>query len=119
MTKKNYKYGKLVDGKLVYAPNKLLTTIVDDTGNIINVQAFNAISEMYLDQGWYPVERAPYPEDEKYYEETIELKNDTIVVSWVEKDLQDSYPISDSERIDILEQAFLEYVLEQEANQNG
>ena len=29
MTKKNYKYGKLVDGKLVYAPNKLKTVIGD------------------------------------------------------------------------------------------
>lgn len=119
MAKKNYNYGKIVDGKLVYAPNMLAVTSVDKDGNEIRGHAFNASSETYLEQGWYPIVKTSYPDDGKIYEETFEMVNNTIHNSWIESENQEPYPISDSERIDVLEQAFLEYVLEKEKIQNG
>ena len=85
MTKKNYKYGKLVDGKLVYAPNKLKTVIGDDEGNEIAVQVINATAAQYAMSGWLPIRRTQQPEPVEggYYSARYEEKENAIVESWV------------------------------------
>lgn len=84
MTKKNYKYGKLVDGKLVYAPNKLKTTIEDKDGNHVLAQMFNAPQEKYMEQGYFPIIKAiaPAPTDNGYYVPEYRKVGDTIVESY-------------------------------------
>ena len=59
MAKKNYNYGKIEDGKLVYAPNKLKAVIEDEEGNRIAAQIFNGSAEQYAANGWLPILRAP------------------------------------------------------------
>ena len=80
MTKKNYKYGKLVDGKLVYAPNKLKTVIGDDEGNEIAVQVINATAAQYAMSGWLPILRAqpPEPTEDGYYAPVYEEEDSVI-----------------------------------------
>ena len=62
MAKKNYNYGKIEDGKLVYAPNKLKTVIEDDEGNEIAVQVINGTAAQYAMSGWLPILKAQLPE---------------------------------------------------------
>ena len=88
MTKKNYKYGKLVDGKLVYAPNKLKTVIGDDEGNEIAVQVINATAAQYAMSGWLPILRAqpPEPTEDGYYAPVYEEKDGVIRERFVLED---------------------------------
>lgn len=73
--RKNYKYGKLENDALVYAPNKL----------VINTeQIFNAPAELYKSQGYLRIVNTEMPEYEEgfyytpYYIEVI----DALVQKW-------------------------------------
>lgn len=71
----NYKYGKLENGALVYAPNKLV---------IGTEQIFNAPAELYKSQGYLRIVNTEMPEYEEgfyytsYYIEVI----DALVQKW-------------------------------------
>ena len=68
-------YGKIIDGELQYAPNKL---IINDT------QVWNAPSEDYLAQGWKEVIFTEPPEAPigYYYESGWEEDGNAIVQTW-------------------------------------
>ena len=53
--KHNYNYAKLIDGKLEYAPNKLI---------IGEEQIFNAPAEIYSKKGYVPVVKSEIPESD-------------------------------------------------------
>ena len=84
MSKKNYKYGKLVDEQLVYAPNTLHGVINDEDGNEIAVQIINGSPKQYADDGWLPIIRIPQPESVEggYYIAKYVEQDGTIVESW-------------------------------------
>lgn len=73
--KRNYKYGKLENGALVYAPNKLI---------IDTEQIFNAPAELYRSQGYLRIVNTEMPEYEEgfyyipYYIEVI----DALIQKW-------------------------------------
>ena len=91
MAKKNYHYGKLVDGKLVYAPNKLKSTIEDEEGNRIAVQIINATALQYAMSGWLPILKAqpPEPTQAGYCCPVYEVKDGVIVERYVDEDEED------------------------------
>ena len=62
MAKKNRNYGRIENGSLIYAPNKLKSVIEDEEGNQIAVQIINATAAQYAMHGWLPVLRAQPPE---------------------------------------------------------
>ena len=68
-------YGRIVDVGLKVAPNKL---IINDT------QVWNAPSEEYLAQGWFPVIFTDTPEapDGYHYEDAFEQDGNEIIETW-------------------------------------
>ena len=85
MAKKNYNYGKLEDGKLVYAPNKLKSMIEDEEGNRIAVQIINATAAQYAMSGWLPILRAipPEPTEDGVYVPAYDISGGVIVERYV------------------------------------
>lgn len=85
MAKKNYQYGKLVDGRLIYAPNKLKSTIEDEDGNPISVQIINATAAQYAMCGWLPILKAqrPEPAEDGYYVPAYDVVDGMIVERYV------------------------------------
>lgn len=75
--KKNYKYGKLVDGVLEYAPYYL----------VIGTRCYvNTTKERYLSQGWKEIQYAELPSDaseEIVYREVYSENETTIFADWV------------------------------------
>lgn len=102
----NYKYGKLVDGALTYAPNKLIVSSEEE--NEEAQQIFNAPAEVYKAQGWLPIIKTESPEAEEgfYYSPFYTKKNNSIVQQWERiENPQDDYTLSLNEKdtiIDIL-----------------
>ena len=84
MAKKNYNYGTIEDGKLIYAPNKLKSMIEDEEGNLIAVQIINGSAEQYAADGWLPIQRTPQPElvEGGYYTAEYTEQDNVIVESW-------------------------------------
>ena len=85
MAKKNRSNGKLEDGKLIYAPNKLKSTIEDEEGNRIAVQIINASAAQYVMSGWLPILRAtpPEPTEDGFFYPTYDVKNGIITEKFV------------------------------------
>lgn len=83
MTKKNYKYGKLENGNLTYAPNKLI---------IDTKQVFNAPAETYKSQGWLPFINTVQPEAEEgfYYSPVYVEQNGSIVQQWEQHEIPET-----------------------------
>ena len=76
-SKKNYGYGKLIDGKLEYAPYYLVI------GNRCYV---NPTKERYLGEGWKKIVFAELPEDaseEVEYREVYSEDDEFIYSDWV------------------------------------
>lgn len=86
-------YGKLIDGVLRYAPNKL---------NGDGVVVYNPPAEMYLELGWKTVEHTDPPEAPSgyYYESGWEEQTDAIVQTWTLAPLPDD--IDEAEAYDII-----------------
>lgn len=86
-------YGKLIDGNLQIAPKKL-----PGDGTIV----YNPPAEMYLAQGWKPVQFTDEPEAPSgyYYESGWEEQSDAIVQTWTLVELPDD--IDEAEAYDII-----------------
>ena len=87
-------YAKLIDGNLKIAPKKL-----PGDGVIV----YNPPAEMYLEQGWKPVEYTEQPADPPsgyYYESGWEEQDDAIVQVWTLTPLPDD--IDEAEAYDII-----------------
>ena len=68
-------FGKLENGKLVFAPS----VIIDGDKQIISNDA-----SVYLRYGYKAVEREPYPQGEIVYKKNYVENDTTITISWVE-----------------------------------
>ena len=87
-------YGKLIKGELQIAPKKL---------NGDGVVVYNPPAEMYLEQGWKPIEYTEQPDDPPsgyYYESGWEEQTDEIVQIWTLTPLPDD--IDEAEAYDII-----------------
>ena len=75
-------YGKLIDGELYGAPKKL-----NGDGFVV----YNPPAEMYLEQGWKPVQFTDEPEAPAgyYYESGWEETAEAIVQTWTLTPLPD------------------------------
>ena len=71
----NTRFGKLENGKLVFAPS----VIIDGDKQIISTDA-----SVYLQYGYKAVEREPYPQGEIVYREHYVENDTTITISWTE-----------------------------------
>lgn len=78
----NYKYGKLENGNLTYAPNILI---------VGNEQIINAPPEVYASRGWLPIVKTDPPqEDDGYYYEPYYSESDgAIVQRWEKHEIPD------------------------------
>lgn len=83
--KYNYKYGRLDDNTLCYAPNKLI---------INGEQVFNASADIYKECGYLPIVNTEAPEatEEYYYVPYYEEENETIVQKWRKEEI----PVDDN-----------------------
>ena len=86
-------YGKLVNNALIIAPRKL-----PDGDNIV----YNPPAELYLAQGYQPVEYTDEPEAPEgyYYESGWEQVEDAIVQTWTLTPLPDD--IDEAEAFEII-----------------
>lgn len=86
-------YGKLVNNALIIAPRKLPSG--DNT-------VYNPPAELYLAQGWLPVEYTESPEapEDYYYEPGWEQTEDAIVQTWTLTPMPDD--IDEAEAFDII-----------------
>lgn len=76
-------FAKLENGTLIVAPDKL---------KALNTTVWNPTEQMYLDNGYSPVEFTDIPEeapDGYYYESGWEQTNTTIVQTWTLTPLPD------------------------------
>ena len=71
----NRKFGKIENGKLVFAPS----VIIDGEKQIITTDA-----SVYLQYGYKEIIREPYPQGEIVYKEHYVESDTTITISWVE-----------------------------------
>lgn len=71
----NTRFGKLENGKLVFAPS----VITDGDKQIISTDA-----SVYLQYGYKAVAREPYPQGEIVYREHYVENDTTITISWTE-----------------------------------
>lgn len=107
MVKKNYNYGKIVDGRLVYAPNKIRVTMLTPTGTEVEVSVFNGTAEQYLSVGYKSIIQEPYPQDGKTYEMEFVVTDDTIYIHWREIEPPVPAPTID-DRVEAIESAIVE-----------
>lgn len=91
----NYNYGKLENGALVYAPNKLI---------IGTEQVFNAPAETYKVQGWLPIVKTDMPEAEEgfYYEPYYTEADGRIVQQWEKREFPTDETAEKAAAFDIL-----------------
>ena len=71
----NTRFGKIENGKLVFAPG----AIIDGDKQIISNDA-----SVYLRYGYKQIEREPYPQGEIVYREHYVENDTTITISWTE-----------------------------------
>lgn len=83
-------YGKIIDGKLVCAPNPMLADITnEETGEIARYKVYNPRPEQYEAEGYLEVIETEYPEAsegdaDKYYEKRYIERDGKIYGEWVE-----------------------------------
>lgn len=68
-------YGKIIDGKLVLAPNPLINW---------RYKIYNPRPEEYTENGYKEIVETEYPTDDKYYEKHYVERNGKIYSEWVE-----------------------------------
>ena len=89
-------YGKLIDGKLVSAPNPMVSG---------NYKIYNPKPKHYEAEGYLEVIETDYPDTDKYYEKHYVERNGKIYGEWVEieaPDVPEHIPTAE-ERITVLE----------------
>ncbi len=82
-------YGKIIDGKLMLAPNPLVTDRVNKTtGTVGKYKVYNPKPEQYEDEGYLKIIETEYPEvfegDFKYYKKHYVERDGKIYGEWVE-----------------------------------
>lgn len=107
MIKKNYNYGKIVDGNLEYAPNKIRVKVLAPTGTEVEVSVFNGTAEQYLSVGYKAIVQDDYPQDGKTYEMEFVATADTIYIHWREVEPPAPTPTID-DRVEAIESAIVE-----------
>lgn len=92
----NYKYGKIENGALVYAPNKLI---------IDTEQVFNAPDESYNAQGYLPIVNTVQPEAEEgfYYSPFYAEVDGNIVQHWEKHEIPETDEATETDYINALE----------------
>lgn len=89
----NSQYGKIENGKIVYAPSSLPSTITDEDGNEISATVYNPSDYLYRLCGWFPIVKDPYPDDgAKSYAPVYIQENGTIYQHWQEEILPPAPP---------------------------
>ena len=76
--KHNYKYGKLINGKIEYAPYPL---------KIDGYDVYGATAEQHLKAGYKHIIIENYPQDEKIYVPIYTETETEIIISWKEEDI--------------------------------
>ena len=104
MARKNHNYGKLENGKLVYAPSFVEAVIKDERGNDVRVNVFNPSDYYYRLNDYKNVVADPYPQDGNTYQELLTEDEQTIYKHWQQIDV----PPTIDERIDAVEEAILD-----------
>ena len=100
----NRYYGKIENGKLVYAPNKVRGIVEGREVPIYNP------SDYYLrSNGYKSIVRESYPTDGKTYAQNITEDEQNIVIGWRQVVVPEEPTIED--RVDALEDAFLEFII--------
>lgn len=87
-------YGKIIDGKLVLAPNPLASGAH---------KIYNPRPEKYVAEGYLEIVEIDAPDDGKYYEKQYVEIAGKIYSEWVEAEAPEQQPTAD-ERITALEQ---------------
>ena len=88
-------YGKIIDGKLVFAPNPMLADIRnEETGETARYKVYNPRSEQYEAEGYLEVIETEYPEASegeavKCYEKRYIERDGKIYGEWVETEAPD------------------------------
>ena len=88
----NRQYGKIENGRLIYAPSSLPSTMTDDDGNEISAVTYNPSDYMYRLNGYKPVVEEPYPSDGNQYERYFIEENGTIYQRWQKQYLPPAPP---------------------------
>lgn len=108
MKQKNHNYGKLIDGRLIYAPRELLSTVKDEQDNDVEVTVFNPSDYLYRLCGWLPVVVDPIPDDnDKSYSPVYSEESGTIYQRWQAQYMPPSPP-SIEEQIEANAEAIME-----------
>ena len=90
-------YGKIIEGKLVLAPNPLITR---------RYKIYNPRPDDYIEEGYKEIVDTEPPTDDKYYEAHYVERNGKIYREWVETtppEAEEPVPTTD-ERITALEE---------------
>lgn len=90
-------YGKIIDGKLVLAPNPLITW---------RYKIYNPRPEDYIEEGYKEIVETEYPTDGKYYDSSYVDRNGKIYREWVEAETPEvtEPTLTTDERITALEE---------------
>lgn len=86
-------YGKIIDGKLVAAPNPMIADITNkETGETAKYKIHNPRPEHYEAEGYLEVIETDYPDTDKYYEKHYVERNGKIYGEWVEAEAPEDVP---------------------------
>ncbi len=97
-------YGKIIDGKLILAPNPMV---------VGKRKIYNPKPEQYVENGYLEIIETDYPDDNKYYEKQYIEQDGVIRGIWVETEAPEFPTVVPTleERTTALEQA-LNMILE-------
>lgn len=93
----NRQFGKIENGRLIYAPSSLPSTITDEEGNEISAVTYNPSDNMYRLNGYKPVVEEPYPSDGNQYERYFAEENGCIYIRYREVELPPAPPTTEEQ----------------------
>ena len=78
-------YGKIIDGKLVLAPDPMLADIRnEETGETARYKVYNPRPEQYEAEGYLEIVETDYPDTDKHYKKRYIERHGKIYGEWVE-----------------------------------
>ena len=77
-------YGKIIDGRLVIAPNPMVANITNKNGETRTYKIYNPRPEQYEAEGYLEIVETDYPSTDKYYEKRYIERDGKIYGEWVE-----------------------------------